>query len=75
MQPVYLKDSPLLSLASFQNLIDKAITGTEFTITVHPSIYAKITDATNYPEWAALVQRAASRNALITFATTEELNN
>lgn len=72
---ISFKDSPLLSLASFQNLIDKAITGTEFTITVHPSIYAKITDATNYPEWAALVQRAASRNALITFATTEELNN
>lgn len=68
---VNLADSPLLTLASFQNLVDKSETGKAFTITVHPTIYAKITDATNYPDWAALIQRAAARNAQITFATTE----
>lgn len=38
------------------------------TVTVHPEVYAKLTDEAN-AEWHALVAQAAARN--ITFLTTE----
>ena len=58
-----------LTLVSVKYIIDNAakITGT-ITVTVHPDVYAKLTDAVNYPEWAAVTELAATKN--IIFATT-----
>lgn len=62
-----IADSPLLSLASFQYMVDNAYNTAPITITVHPDIYAKLTDATN-AEWYAVAEAAAAKN--IAFATT-----
>lgn len=61
-------DSPLLSLASLQYLVQYASNSNPITITVHPDVYAKIIDETN-TEWNQLLTDAAAKN--ITFTTTE----
>jgi len=58
--------SPLLSLASVQSFIPPKAVPDGATITVHPDVYAKLTDETN-TEWHALLALAAEKN--ITFAT------
>lgn len=75
-----LSDSPLLSLASFQFMLNNAYNTATITITVHPDVYAKITgDTTNdafnnltddeKEQWTALVDAATAKN--IQFATIE----
>ena len=60
--------SPLLSLASLQYLITNRANGTTpITITVHPTVFAKLTDNTNYPTWYAVNQDALTK--YITFAS------
>jgi hypothetical protein len=60
--------SPLLSLASLQYLIQYRANGTTpITITVHPTVFAKLTDNTNYPTWYAFNQDALTK--YITFAS------
>lgn len=60
--------SPLLSLASLQYLITNRDNGTKaITITVHPTVFAKLTDNTNYPTWYAVNQDALTK--YITFAS------
>lgn len=61
-----------LNLASFQTLITNADSDSVShahprNVTVHPDVYAKITDEAN-AEWHALLAAAAEKN--ITFATT-----
>lgn len=69
----WLGDSPLISLASLNGIIDKAQAGVAAsTITVHPDVYAKMlgdpeTDREN--GWTSLPERAAAKN--ITFTTTQ----
>lgn len=63
---INLKDSPLLSLESFQYMITNATNTSPITITVHPDVYAKITDTTN-TEWNQLLTDATNKQ--ITFAT------
>lgn len=73
-----IADSPLLSLASFQYMVDNAKNTAPITVTVHPDVYAKLTgDTTNaaaaalsadeLAQWQALVSAAAAKN--ISFAT------
>ena len=64
---VWLADSPLLSLASFQYLVTNAANTTLITITVHPDVFAKLTDEIN-TDWHPLLALAAEKN--ISFATT-----
>lgn len=59
-------DSPKLSLASMQYMIEHAANTSAITITVHPDIYARLTDTAN-TEWHPLLTAAAARQ--ITFAT------
>lgn len=62
-----LKDSPLLSLSTVQRIVSKASAeGAAFTITVHPDVYAKLTDESN-TEWHQVLLDAAEKS--ITFAT------
>lgn len=67
----YLGDSPRISLASLNGIIDKAQAGVAaFTITVHPDVYAKITgdpETDRENGWTSLPERAAAKN--ITFTT------
>lgn len=73
-----IADSPLLSLASFQYMVDNAKNTAPITVTVHPDVYAKLTgDTTNaaaaalsadeLAQWQSLVSAAAAKN--ISFAT------
>ena len=63
-----LQWSPLLSLASLQYIIQYRANGTtQITITVHPTVFAKLTDNVNYPTWYAVAQDALTK--FITFAT------
>ncbi len=57
-----LSASPKIDLASMKWMIDNANNTAAITITVHPELYAKLTDETGAPEWYALNQLAASRN-------------
>lgn len=57
-----LSASPKIDLASMKWMIDNANNRSAITITVHPELYAKLTDETGAPEWYALNQLAASRN-------------
>ena len=57
-----LSASPKIDLASMKWMIDNANNISAITITVHPELYAKLTDETGAPEWYALNQLAASRN-------------
>lgn len=74
---VWLADSPLLSLASFQYLVTNAANTSAITVTVHADIYAKLTgDMTNEAAaaltddekaaWAAVLEAACAKN--ISFA-------
>ena len=56
-----------ISYASMEYLISNAANSNAITITVHPDVYAKLTDEAN-AEWHALLAAAAEKN--ITFATT-----
>lgn len=63
---VYLK-APNLKLECFQYLINTAFNTTEpKSVTVHPSVYAKITDEIN-EDWNALIAKALEKN--ITFVS------
>lgn len=53
--------SPLLSLDSIGYMIKNAANTASITITVHPTVYAKLTDETN-TEWHALIDAAAAKN-------------
>lgn len=65
---ISLQWSPLLSLASLQYIIQYRGNGTTpITITVHPTVFAKLTDNVNYPTWYAVAQDALTK--FITFAT------
>lgn len=59
--------SPLLSYESLRYLVDNPSKTGGTTITVHPDIYAKLTDETN-TEWHQVLIDAAAKN--IQFATT-----
>ena len=60
--------SPVISLYSLQYMLQHSSAPTNgFTLTVHPTVYAKITDTTN-TEWHALLDLAASKN--VNIATT-----
>ena len=60
--------SPVISLDSLQYMLQHSNAPTNgFTLTVHPTVYAKITDTTN-TEWHALLDLAASKN--VNIATT-----
>lgn len=62
-----IKDSPLLSLATMQQIVSKtAATGEAFTVTVHPDVYAKLTDESN-AAWHQIIIDGAAKD--ITFAT------
>lgn len=62
-----LSDSPLLSLPTAQRIVSKtSASGAAITITVHPDVYAKLTDETN-EEWHKVLTDAADKN--INFAT------
>lgn len=60
------QDCKSLSLASLQYLVDNAANTTAITITVHPDVYAKLTDEAD-AEWHVLTALASEKN--ITFAT------
>ena len=74
---VSLSDSPLLSLESIRYMVENAGGSAAITITVHPTVYAKLTgDTTNAAAaltdeeaaaWQGLVTAAAAKN--ISFAT------
>lgn len=59
-------DSPLLRMDCLQYMIDNAMNTSLITITVHPDIYAKLTDEQN-DEWYNILKLANSKN--IQFAT------
>lgn len=63
---VDFRDSPKLSLDSLPHLVTHAANTTAITITVHPDVYAKLTDESN-TEWNQVLVNAAAKN--ITFAT------
>lgn len=57
---IFFADSPLLSLASIQYMVDNAANTTPITITLHPDAHARLTEE--------LIAQAAEKQ--ITFATT-----
>ena len=61
-----LNSCSFLSMDSIQYMITNAANTNAITITVHPDVYAKLTDESN-EEWYALLTLAASKN--IQFAT------
>ena len=61
---VSFADCPLLSLASWQYMVNNALGKAQATLAVHPDVYAKLTDAVNYPEWAAVTELAAQKNII-----------
>lgn len=64
---ISFEDSPLLSLESLSYLVTNAANGTTaITVTVHPDVYAKLTDTSN-TEWHAVLTAAVAKN--ISFAT------
>lgn len=63
---VSFADCPLLSLASLQYMVSNTRNKAAVTITVHPDVYAKLTDETN-EEWHKVLTDAADKN--INFAT------
>lgn len=66
---INLKDSPNLTLECLQNIPSWATkSSATATVTVHPTVYAKLTDTTN-TQWHKVLTDALAKN--ITFATTE----
>ena len=63
---INFSSSPKLSLASLQYIVDNASNTGPVTVTVHPDVYAKLTDEAN-AEWHVLTALASEKN--ITFAT------
>lgn len=63
---ISFSQSPLLSLDSMSFMVQNATNTEAITITVHPDVYAKLTDETN-TEWHAVLTAAAAKN--ISFAT------
>lgn len=65
---VSFADCPKLSLASLQYMVTNgANNATPISVTVHPTVYAKLTDTGN-AEWHAVLTAAAAKK--ISFATT-----
>lgn len=62
-----ISDSPLIALESFQTTLAGKGASSSATITVHPDVYAKLTDETN-TEWHQILLEATEKN--IIFATT-----
>lgn len=61
--------SPVISLESLRYMLANAQKSDKgFTLTLHPDVYAKVTDETQ-PDWYALLDLAASKN--VNIATTE----
>ena len=58
--------SPKITLSSFQKMVTLYDDSKAITITVHPDVYAKLTDEAN-AEWNALLNEAAEKS--ISFAT------
>lgn len=54
-------NSPKISLESFQYLVTKAVNPSSITITVHPDVFAKLTDESN-TEWHKVLTDAAAKN-------------
>lgn len=65
---LYVKGSPLISLASLQYFVENALNTVARTVTVHPDVYAKLADENN-TEWHTVWTAAQARQ--ISFATTE----
>ena len=65
---IYLGNCAKLDLPSFTTLVEKANNTAAITITVHPDVYARLTDPSN-AEWYAVNTAAQAKN--IAFATTE----
>lgn len=63
---INLGDCASLSLASVQYLVANAINTTSIIVTIHPDVYAKLTDEAN-TEWHQVLVDAAARD--IIFAT------
>lgn len=63
---VNLKDSPLLTLESFQYLVENATNTSAITVTVHADVYAKLTDP-QQADWHAV--NTAAQGKQISFAT------
>lgn len=63
---ISFENCPLLDLESFQFLVANRNNENNFTVLVHPDVYAKLTDQEN-TEWYQLNQDAIAKN--ITFAT------
>ena len=63
---INLSNQPRISKESFTQIISKAKNTAAITVTVHPDVYAKLTDAGN-AEWHKVLTDAADKN--ITFAT------
>lgn len=63
---VDFSDCPKLSLGTFRRSVDSATVSEDIVFTVHPDVYAKLTDDTN-TEWHRVLLDAADKN--ITFAT------
>ena len=61
-----LQDCARLSLWTVNKLVEYANNSKAVTVTVHPDVYAKLTDESN-TEWYAVLTAAAAKN--ITFAT------
>lgn len=62
---VDLKDSPLLTLESFQYLVENATNTSAITVTVHADVYAKLTDP-QQADWYAV--NTAAQGKHISFA-------
>lgn len=65
-QDVSLADSPKLSKESLNYIVKNVSTVAQPTITVHPDVYAKLTDESN-AEWHAILTNAIDKK--ISFAT------
>lgn len=66
---VWFGDSPPLSLESLSYIVTNAVNPRVITITVHPDVYAKLTDPDN-AEWYAVNTAAQAKQ--ISFATQEQ---
>lgn len=63
---IRLADNPLLTLESFQYLVENATNTSAITVTVHADVYAKLTDP-QQADWYAVNTAAQGKN--ISFAT------